>query len=184
MSIKLDFIVVDNMDLDTLYGLIKITSLSSTTPSLFNSLFCSSSLYSSYISWMLSSTYLFPHLLYASNSSANILWTWYAQSFILLWIKYRKSSDIPRMSIVFIVWLLMLAFRMVLSISVIVVFASSAIFIIFLTCFCTFIIASKPFNILWYSLLQSLCSSSNSLASSMLFSFLVMYRLGKVGAVA
>ena len=48
-SIKLDF-VDDDMDLDILYSLIKITSLSSTTPPLSDSLLCSSSLYSSYIS--------------------------------------------------------------------------------------------------------------------------------------
>ena len=145
-SMKLDF-VVDNTNLDTLYSLIKITSSSSTTPPLFDSLFYSSFLYSFCISWMLLTTYLFPYPPYASNSSANIIWTWYTQSFILLWIKYCKSSNIPRIFIVFIVQLLMLAFRIVSSISIIIIFASSAIFIISYTCFCTSIIVSNPFNI-------------------------------------
>ena len=145
--IKLDF--VDDED-NISYSLIKMTSLSSTCPwfvfvwSLF--------LYSSCISLMLSFTYWFPYLLYASNSSASLHWTWYIWSFMLLWIRYHRSSDIPRMFIVFVVWLLMLAFKIVLFTFVIVVFASFAIFIISCTCFCTSIILSNSFSVLWYSL--------------------------------
>ena len=169
---KLNFIV-DDVDLDTLYGLINMTSSSSSLPS-FDSLFCSTSLYNSCISQMLLSTYWFPHPLYVSNLLANILWTWYAQSSMLLWIKYHKSSDIPRMFIVFIVWLLILAFRIVLSISVIIMLASSAIFIMSHICLCTSIIASNPFSVLWYSLVQSSHLFLNALALFMLFNFLVM----------
>ena len=43
---KLD-IIVDDVDLDTLYGLIKITSLSSTTPLLLDFFICSLFLYNS-----------------------------------------------------------------------------------------------------------------------------------------
>ena len=78
----------------------RMTSLSSTYP-WFVSFVCSLSLYSSCISLMLSSIYWFPHPLYASNSSANMHWTWYAQSSMLLWIRYCRSSNIPRMFIVF-----------------------------------------------------------------------------------
>ena len=70
--------------------------------------------------------YEFPLPLYVFNLSASILWIWNFQSSILLWIKYHKSSDIPRIFVMFIVWLLILAFRIVLSISVIIMFASSA----------------------------------------------------------
>jgi len=112
--IKLDF-VVDNVNSSTSYGLIKITSSSSTLPFL-NFILCSSSLYRSYISQMLSSTYWFPCSLYVSNLSANIFWIWNTWFSILLWIRYHKSSDIPRILVVFIVQLLMLIFRIVSSI--------------------------------------------------------------------
>ena len=55
LSIKLDF-VVNDVNSDTSYGLIKITS-SSSTLSLFDSFFCSLSLYNSCISWILSFMY-------------------------------------------------------------------------------------------------------------------------------
>ena len=148
LFIKLDF---DDVNSDTLYGLIRITSSFSTLP-LFNSFSCSSFLYNSYISWILSSTYWFSFSLYVSSSSANILWIWNTWPSILLWIKYYRSSDISNMLVVFIVWLLILAYKIICSISVIVVLVSSAIFIIFHTCFCMSIIASIYFSILWYSL--------------------------------
>ena len=70
LFIKFDF---DNViDSNILYGLIRITS-SSSTLSLFDSFSCSSFLYNSCISQILLSTYWFPFPLYASSSSANIL---------------------------------------------------------------------------------------------------------------
>ena len=152
LSIKLDF-VDDKKDIS--YSLIRMISSSSTCP-WFVSFICSLFLYNSCISLILLFTYWFPYLLYASNSSANMHWTWYAQSSMLLWIRYCRSSHTPRIFIVFVVQLLMLAFRIIPFISVIVIFASSAIFIISHTCFCTSIIVSNPFNVLWYNLVQSL----------------------------
>ena len=87
------------------------------------------------------------------------------------------------MFVAFMSQLLMLASRMDPSNFAIVVFASSAIFIISLIHLCTFIIASISFNVLWYILVQSLLFSFNVLASSILLSFQVMYGLGEVGAV-
>ena len=102
---------------------------------------------------------------------------------MLLWIKYCRSSDIPNMLVVFVVQLLMLACKIVCSISVIIVLVSPAIFIISHTCFCMSIIASIPFSILWYSLVQSSHSFLSALALSILFNFLMMYRFGETGAV-
>ena len=164
LCMKFDF-VIDDADLDILYGLIKIISL-------FDSFFCSISLYSSCIFQILLLMYWFPHLLYVSNLSANILWIWYIWSSILLWIRYCRSSDISRMFIAFIVLLLMLAFRIVSFIFLIVVLVSPAIFIISCTCFCTSIITSNPFNILWYNLVQSSRFFLNILTLSILLSCL------------
>ena len=128
-----------------------ITSSFSTLPFL-NFTLLSLSLYRSCISQMLSSTYWFPRPLYTSNSLANILWIRNTQSSMLLWIRYYKSSDIPRILVVFMVQLLILTFRIVSFISIIIILVSPAIFIIPFTCLCTSIIASNPFNILWYTL--------------------------------
>jgi len=68
---KLDSVVL-NVVVNTSYGLINITSSSSTVP-LPSSFFCSLSLYKSWISLMLSSMYLFSYSLYVSNLLANIL---------------------------------------------------------------------------------------------------------------
>ena len=87
------------------------------------------------------------------------------------------------MFVVFIILLLILALRIFPSISVIVVFASSAIFIISSTCFYTSIITSNPFSVLWYSWVQSSHSFLNILASSILLSCLEIYRFGEVGVV-
>jgi len=142
---------IDDMDLDTLYGLIKITFLSSTLH-LFDSFFYFLSLYRSCIFLILSFTYWFLYSLYTPNSSANIVWIWYILSSILLWMRYHRSSDISRMFIVFVVLLLMLAFKIIFSISVIFILVSTAIFIMSCTCFYTSITASNSFNVLWYNI--------------------------------
>ena len=125
LSMKLN-VVVNDVNLDTLYGLIKITSSSSTTPPLFNFFICSLFLYNSWIFQILLSTYWFPHSLYISNSSASILWIWNTQFSMLFWIKYCKSSNTPRILVAFMVQLLMLIFKIVSSISIIVVLACSS----------------------------------------------------------
>ena len=180
-SIKLDF--DDDVDSDISYGLIRIIFSFFILP-LFDSFSCSSFLYNSCISQILSSTYWFHFPLYASSLSANILWVWNIQSSMLFWIKYCRSSDISNMLVEFMVQLLILAYKIVCSISVIIMLVSPTIFIISYTCFCILIIASIPFSVLWYSLVQSSHSSLNTLASSILFNFLVMYRFGKVSIVA
>ena len=169
LSIKLDF--NDDITSNTLHGLIRITS-SSSILLLFNSFSCSSFLYNSCISQILSSIYQFPFPLYAFSLSANILW-----------IKYHRFSDIPNMLVVFIVQLLILACKITCFISVIVVLVPSTIFIISYTCFCVSIITSIPFSVLWYSLVQSSCSFLNALALFMLFNFLVMYGFEKASVV-
>jgi len=45
-------------------------------------------------------------------------------------MRYHRSSDIPRIFIMFVVLLLMLAFKIIFSISVIIILVSAAIFII------------------------------------------------------
>ena len=79
--------------------------------------------------------------------------------------------------------LLMLAVKTVSSISVIVVFASSASFLISFVILCISIIISNPFNVLWYNLDQSSHSLFITCAWSMLLSFRETYGLGEVGAV-
>ena len=91
---------------------------------------------------------LFSLSLYASSLSASIYWIWNTQFSMLLWIRYHRSSDIPAIFIALMTQLLILAFRIESSISIIVVLVSAAIFIISLICLYTLIIASSPFNIL------------------------------------
>ena len=160
--------------------MISITSSSSILPSSF---FISSSLYSSYIFWMLLSTYVFSLPLYASNLSASICWIWNTQFSMSLWIKYYKFSNTPTIFVALMTQLLILAFRIESSISMIIILVSATIFIISLTCFCTSIIISSPFKILWYVFVQSFLSFFIILALSMLLSFLIMYGFGEVGAV-
>jgi len=81
------------------------------------------------------------------------------------------------------VQLLILAVKIVPSISVTVVLVSSAIFFMSFSILCTSIIASIPFNVLWYNLDQSSHSLFITCAWSMLLSFRETYGLGEVGAV-
>ena len=87
------------------------------------------------------------------------------------------------MLVMFMVRLLMLAIKTVPSISIIVVFASSASFLISFVILCISIIVSNPFNVLWYNLDQSSRSLFITCAWSMLLSFREMYGFGEVGAV-
>ena len=88
------------------------------------------------------------------------------------------------MLVMFMVQLLMLAVKTVPSISVIVVFASSASFLISFVILCILIIVSNPFNVLWYNLNQSSHSFFIICTWSMLLSFREMYGFGEVGAIA
>jgi len=132
LFIKLDF-VIDDVNSNISYGLTKITS-SFSTYFFFDSILCSSFLYNFCISQILFSTYWFSYPLYILSLLASILWIWNTQSSMLLWIKYHKSSNISRILVAFIVWLLMLTFRIVSSISVIIILVSPTIFIISHTC--------------------------------------------------
>ena len=87
------------------------------------------------------------------------------------------------MLVTFMTRLSMLTIKTVPSISVIIVFASSASFLISFVILCISIIVSNPFNVLWYNLDQSSCSLFITCAWSMLLSFLEMYGFGEVGAV-
>ena len=132
---------------------------------------------------MLLSMHLFPLSLYVSSSSASIHWIWNTWFSMSLWIRYHRSSDTPAIFIALMTQLLILAFRIESSISVIVVLASAAIFVMSLICFYTSIIASSPFSILWYVFTQSFLLSFIILALSILLSFLVMYGFGELGVV-
>ena len=139
--------------------------------------------YRSWIPQIFSSTYWFSFSLYWSNSLASILWIWNALLSMLLWIRYQRSSAIWVIFIVFVVRLLMLAVRIFPSISITVISVSSTIFFISFIILWTSIIASIPFNVLWYNLDQSSLSLFMICAWSMLFNFLDTYGFGDVGAV-
>ena len=88
------------------------------------------------------------------------------------------------MLVTFMTRLSILAIKTVSSISIIIVFASSASFLISFVILCISIIVSNPFNVLWYNLDQSSRSLFITCAWSLLLSFLEIYGLGEVGAVA
>ena len=164
---------------DTSYGLTSMTS-SFSTLLVFS---FSSSLYSSWISQILLSTYLLSFPLYQSSSLANILWIWNICSSMLLWTRYRRFSDIWVILVVFITQLLILTIKIDPSISVIIVLASSTSFLMSFTNPYMSIIVSNPFSILWYSLDQSSLSFFMIYTWSILFNFLKTYGFGDVGTM-
>ena len=77
----------------------------------------------------------------------------------------------------------MLTIKTVPSISVIMVFASSASFLISFVILCISIIVSNPFNVLWYNLDQSSHSFFITCTWSMLLSFREIYGFGEMGTI-
>ena len=89
-SMKLELFV--DVDLETLYGLMSMTSSSSTLPLFF--FICFLFIYNSWIFYMFSSTYVLSLPLYLFSLSANILWIWNTQSSILLWTRLSRLQKV------------------------------------------------------------------------------------------
>ena len=89
-SMKLELFV--DVDLETLYGLMSMTSSSSTLPLFF--FICFLFIYNSWIFYMFSSTYVLFLSLYLFSLSANILWIWNTRSSILLWTRLSRLQKV------------------------------------------------------------------------------------------
>ena len=87
------------------------------------------------------------------------------------------------MFVAFVTQLLMLAIKIVPSISINMMFVFSANLLMSFAILCISIIVSNPFNVLWYNLIQSSHSFFITWAWSMLLSFHKIYGLEEVGAV-